>query len=280
MNTQQLASRIQFLRKQRALTQATLAEHLGVSAKAVSKWERGLSCPDVSLLGELSRLLGVSVDALLGVENTTAPHEGAPFLSLEKYLLGEFGFLTGEYHPEREDITFLFDCPDTDEALHGTAAMGERINLIFAELLCGDASFSAREGLKERIGITYCSDVPLFVMRDELSPLVGELEYVRLNAHYFHPLIRERFFKKMDAILTNESIKIIALTRWWNQKYLGAYLGQISPRRLARLQERIIGGTLRILFVGQPSLWAKPALEGRSNRYELSTLIEYLKQNP
>ena len=43
-------------RKALSLTQEELGERLGVSAKAVSKWERGLSCPDVSLFSPLSVL--------------------------------------------------------------------------------------------------------------------------------------------------------------------------------------------------------------------------------
>lgn len=53
------------LRKERSMTQKDLAERLYVSDKAVSKWERGLSLPDISLLQPLSELLGVSVTELL-----------------------------------------------------------------------------------------------------------------------------------------------------------------------------------------------------------------------
>ncbi|NLF80775.1 MAG: helix-turn-helix domain-containing protein [Clostridia bacterium] len=54
------------LRQERAMTQKQLAEALGVSDKTVSKWERGLGCPDVSLLPLLALELGVSTDRLLG----------------------------------------------------------------------------------------------------------------------------------------------------------------------------------------------------------------------
>ena len=50
------------------LTQAVLAEQLGVSDRAVSRWERGISSPDVTLLPRLALVLGTSVDALLGVD--------------------------------------------------------------------------------------------------------------------------------------------------------------------------------------------------------------------
>ena len=54
------------LRKNRGLTQEELGTKLGLSGQAVSKWENDLSMPDVSLLVQLSELLGVSLDELLG----------------------------------------------------------------------------------------------------------------------------------------------------------------------------------------------------------------------
>lgn len=56
---------IQGLRRERGLTQAQLAQRVFVSDKAVSKWERGLSLPDISLLMPLAEALGVTVIELL-----------------------------------------------------------------------------------------------------------------------------------------------------------------------------------------------------------------------
>jgi len=53
------------LRKEKGMTQKGLAEQLYVSDKAVSKWERGLSLPDISLLQPMAEMLGVSVTELL-----------------------------------------------------------------------------------------------------------------------------------------------------------------------------------------------------------------------
>ncbi|WP_343085007.1 helix-turn-helix domain-containing protein [Blautia producta] len=53
------------LRKEKGYTQKQLAEKLFVSDKAVSKWERGLSLPDITLLGPLADILGVTVAELL-----------------------------------------------------------------------------------------------------------------------------------------------------------------------------------------------------------------------
>ena len=53
------------LRKERNLTQKQVAEALHVSTQAVSKWERGLGCPDVSLLPQVAEYFGISMERLL-----------------------------------------------------------------------------------------------------------------------------------------------------------------------------------------------------------------------
>jgi transcriptional regulator with XRE-family HTH domain len=60
-----IGKRISEYRKKKNLKQDELAEMLGVSAQAVSKWENDLSCPDIALLPELSRIFGVSIDELV-----------------------------------------------------------------------------------------------------------------------------------------------------------------------------------------------------------------------
>lgn len=60
-----LGSRIGLLRREKGLKQEELAEHMGVSPQAVSKWENDLNCPDIALLPRLAQILGVTVDHLL-----------------------------------------------------------------------------------------------------------------------------------------------------------------------------------------------------------------------
>ncbi len=63
---QDLAGRIRLQREKRGLKQLDIAHALQVSPQAVSKWERGENAPDIILLVPLAKLLGVSVDWLLG----------------------------------------------------------------------------------------------------------------------------------------------------------------------------------------------------------------------
>ena len=69
MNT--MGSRIAARRKEKGMTQEELAARLGVSAQAVSKWENDVSCPDISLLPRLCRMLGITSDELLTGDNSS-----------------------------------------------------------------------------------------------------------------------------------------------------------------------------------------------------------------
>lgn len=60
-----IGNRINKHRKEKNLTQEELAAKLGISSQAVSKWENDLSCPDIALLPQLCRILGMSTDELL-----------------------------------------------------------------------------------------------------------------------------------------------------------------------------------------------------------------------
>ena len=55
-------------RKNLGLTQEALAQRLGVTNQAVSKWESGQSCPDIALLPALADIFGITLDQLFGRE--------------------------------------------------------------------------------------------------------------------------------------------------------------------------------------------------------------------
>jgi len=59
-----VAKNVVYFRNLLGLSQNKLAEKLGVSPQAISKWERGICCPDISLLPALSRVFEVSIDEL------------------------------------------------------------------------------------------------------------------------------------------------------------------------------------------------------------------------
>jgi len=72
---QTLGKRISQSRRKIGLTQEQLAEKLGVTAQAVSKWENDQSCPDITMLPKLAEIFGATTDALLGIEDSQPVRE-------------------------------------------------------------------------------------------------------------------------------------------------------------------------------------------------------------
>lgn len=75
-NYRSIGERILELRKNKSMTQDELAGRMGITPQALSKWERGLSLPDVGLLTNLCDVLDVSADYLLGVEPKNLTEDG------------------------------------------------------------------------------------------------------------------------------------------------------------------------------------------------------------
>lgn len=71
MKKETFGNMVAALRKAKGMTQLELAEKMGVTDKAVSKWERDLSFPDVSSIPKLAEILEVSVDELMQVKADT-----------------------------------------------------------------------------------------------------------------------------------------------------------------------------------------------------------------
>ena len=65
MMNESIGNRISKFRKAKGLTQEALANLMGVSSQAVSKWETDASCPDITALPQLCRILGITADELL-----------------------------------------------------------------------------------------------------------------------------------------------------------------------------------------------------------------------
>ena len=67
----ELSNQIRTLRQRKGVTQEAMAAHLGVTAQAVSKWERGSAAPDIALLPALSAYFGVTIDELFALSDDT-----------------------------------------------------------------------------------------------------------------------------------------------------------------------------------------------------------------
>ena len=81
-----IGKKISAIRKEQGMTQRELAEKIHVTDKSVSKWETGTHFPDIAIMEDLARALGISVVELLGLENV-APEktiEALTLISLEE----------------------------------------------------------------------------------------------------------------------------------------------------------------------------------------------------
>lgn len=101
MDATKIGELICALRKEKGLTQLQLAERLNVSDKAVSKWERGLGCPDVSLLARLSQVFAVDLEKLLAGELAPNSQAAGNLKNLRFYVCPTCGNL----------VTALVDTP-------------------------------------------------------------------------------------------------------------------------------------------------------------------------
>jgi len=248
------SEKIVSLRRRHGLTQAELADKLGVTDKSVSKWERGISMPDLSVIAEISQLFGISTDILLGLKEEDM---NGKFISLEKYLMGEFGYQVPDLIPSGADVVLLLSCPAPDDAAHGLALSGGGGKAAY-EFLFEKDDFSYNSFSRQaRLGAVYVSNVPLVSPSHELDSLVDELEYTRLGAMAQNRYLLEKFSEKMKRIIENEAIKTVTIENDFVKRYLGWFIALASPSLLGRMQERIATGSLKMLFVGPSRTWKR-----------------------
>ena len=80
---QNIAVNISVMRNAAGLTQAQFAEKLNYTDKAISKWERGESVPDIAVLWKIADMFGVTTDWLYGYTETVVSATGAPPTDLD-----------------------------------------------------------------------------------------------------------------------------------------------------------------------------------------------------
>lgn len=79
------------LRKEKNMTQKALADRMNISDRTISKWERGIGCPDVTLLRELSGVLGVNIGKLLQGDLEPNEADGGNMKKIKFYVCPECG---------------------------------------------------------------------------------------------------------------------------------------------------------------------------------------------
>lgn len=130
-----IGNQIANYRKSLNLTQEALAQKLGVTNQAVSKWESGQACPDIQLLPELADLFGVTLDELFGRAAPQVTPASLPWKNnntLHVVLYRGHKLLQG--HPAADKITFAYEGP----ALNISSAIS---------VSCGDVGGSVDAGV-------------------------------------------------------------------------------------------------------------------------------------
>ena len=198
-----------------------------------------MSCPDISALASIAKALCVTVDGLLQDENETNQESKERFISLEKYLMGEFGYVVPDIHPQYEEIVLIMDSPDTDEAEHGYSLSGRAGAEVNNYIFDSREPFTPEQMKSGKLGVTYISNVPLWNIASPINKLVDELEYTRLNRYHINLFLLEGCMKKFCDLILSDTVKIIALTREFNKKYFGAFISYARPEFLSVLNDKI-----------------------------------------
>lgn len=136
----QLGKKIKSLRLQNSMTQEMLANHLGLSAQAVSKWENDVTTPDIQLLPELSAYFGVTIDELFQISDETHLDRIDNMLETKRRLTqDEFEYAADYLRNKLED---------NDKRGRCLTLLGELYHHKATSYLA-DAEYYAKEALKE-----------------------------------------------------------------------------------------------------------------------------------
>ena len=245
MSTLDFGGRIKTLRLSKSMTQEQLAQRLRVSPQAVSKWENGVTLPDIQLLPELSILLGTSIDALFSMTDDKRMERIDNMLWDQRFLSRE------EFEAEER---FLKDkCLEPDAQARAT--------LLLAELYCKRAreyrelaSPLARKALELLPDYEKAAHTALFEAEGGVFPDWNDVNHHRTIEFYKdfiarHPGQRRAYFWLLDLLIDDgrcpEARKYLEkMNRLGESYHSDLYLGMIlekegKPEEAAACWERM-----------------------------------------
>lgn len=237
MSTLDFGGRIKTLRLSKSMTQEQLAQRLRVSPQAVSKWENGVTLPDIQLLPELSILLGASIDALFSMTDDKRMERIDNMLWDQRFLSRE------EFETEER---FLKDkCLEPDAQARAT--------LLLAELYCKRAreyrelaSPLARKAIGLLPEYDKAAHTALFEAEGGVFPDWNAVNHHRTIAFYQdfitrHPGQRRAYLWLLDLLIDDgrcpEARKYLEkMNRLGESYHSDLYLGMILEKE-GRLEE-------------------------------------------
>ena len=190
MDPVKVGNAIKTLRQQANHTQHSLSECLGVTGQAVSKWERGLSVPDVSIVTKLSVLLNVDVDNLLEGNITYLEKTWQGLLILEEY----------------------------DDIFSGSEVYGKPLIDIFLSyyMLAGigdiyiECSNKDEKYIRERIGDGQQYGIKVFFLSDDVHINSGNTMVIYDNPFVYGPNLTKYFQRAMSRSF---GISVLTVTK-------------------------------------------------------------------
>jgi transcriptional regulator with XRE-family HTH domain len=187
------------------LTQEDLAEFLGITPQSVSKWERGESCPDITLLPALANIFETSVDLLLGMDTIRAEetryniHKKA----VEYQRSGDLDMAEKTY---RDALLIYPNKPGMILGLASTLALkGDTEEAI--ELMERGLPISINEKQKSTMRAALCFLYLKAGREDKACKLASELPHMRESREVVQPLIEQG----LSDSQIDENIKMIIL---------------------------------------------------------------------
>lgn len=148
--------RLSRLRKEKGLTQEDIASKVTISPQAVSKWENDISSPDISTLGQLADLLGVSVDELLGREEGSSKCESVDAEKVETEVVED-----EDKYQEHKDDSVRFD----NEGIHVHSKDGHRVEVTSDGVFINGKSYREvhKKASRKKMVVDLLSSISFFV---------------------------------------------------------------------------------------------------------------------
>lgn len=195
MDMKKVGNAIAYLRKKIGYTQKELANRIGVSDKAVSKWERGLGLPDTSIIGKIAILLDTDTDSLLAGDLVHHNNDWSGLLILGDNACGI------------KANTSIYDKPLINYLLSYFMLMG--INDI--KIVTGDENKKFIESLYgsgERVGLqlSYWDDIPKEKYRNSDSNVM-----IVIGMTFIYGVDQTRFFQK--AMIDKSRTTVLSLPK-------------------------------------------------------------------
>jgi len=195
MDAVKVGNAIAYLRKKIGYTQKELADRLGISDKAVSKWERGLGLPDTAIIGKIAILLDSDTDSLLAGDLANHNMGWSGLLIFEN---SEYGVNLG---------TIIYDKPLVYFQLSYFMLMGIReIRIVSSEENRNIIKGLFQDGSRLGVHLTYWEDIPYEIFLDDNHNVM-----IVTGRSIIYGVDQTRFFQR--AMLNHDKITMLSLPK-------------------------------------------------------------------